>query len=102
MGFRGGSQGRARGRQEEKREGGFRHRTQGSPAVSPLRTGRWRWAFNRSQCLDAAVVAVWLPGESGSQIDRRGPTPRRHPLLGEGVFIRRARRLRRLSGYFLG
>ena len=53
--------------------------------------------FGWSQGLDAAVVPVWHPVENLCHADKRGPAPRHHPHLGEGVHIRPALYLRFLS-----
>jgi hypothetical protein len=51
----------------------------GQPALPgrPLDLG-----FGCSQCLEVAVVPVWLPVESPCRADFDGPMPRRHPLWG--------------------
>ncbi|MGA2807400.1 MAG: hypothetical protein ABSE87_04650 [Terracidiphilus sp.] len=68
------------------------------PAANPLPGRPLSMETGRSQCLEVAVVSVWLPVESRCHADKSGSAPRRHPL-GEGVLIRRARRLRLWSGY---
>jgi hypothetical protein len=50
----------------------------------------------------AAVVAVWARGGKPLLVQiQNGSAPRRHPLQGEGVLIRPARRFHLLSDYFL-
>jgi hypothetical protein len=53
------------------------------PSAGPVPDRPMDFGFGCSQCLEVAVVPIWLPAESPCRADSDGPAPRNLPQKGK-------------------